>query len=283
VQKVLITGATGVLGRTIVKSAMEAGLAVRQGVRNPAKANSKAEAVHFDYADPSTISPALEGASALVLMAPPLEANAPALLGPIIEAAKAADYQQIVLISAFGVNHSELAPLRIVEHLVIGSDVPHTILRPNFFMENFSEGFLASSLREQSAIYLAAADGKTSFISVLDIAAVVVAALQQSITGAEIDLTGPTALDHFEVAKIFSETLGRTVVYHPLAEAQMLEGARSQGMPEPVVDYLGVLYSVVRAGYAAAIAPYPEFVSGRKPLTFESFAATMGDYREASL
>ncbi len=61
-QKVLITGATGVLGRAIVKSAMGAGLAVRQGVRNPSKANPKAEAVHFDYADPSTISPALEGA-----------------------------------------------------------------------------------------------------------------------------------------------------------------------------------------------------------------------------
>jgi uncharacterized protein YbjT (DUF2867 family) len=279
-QKVLITGATGVLGRAIIQSAMGAGLAVRQGVRNPSKVNTKAEAVHFDYADPSTISPALGGMAAVVLMAPPLEANAPALLGPVVNAAKLAGVRHIVLISAFGVNHNEEAPLRIVEHLVIDSGLPYTVLRPNFFMENFSAGFLASSIREQNGIYLAAGDGKTSFISVEDIAAVVVAALQQSQTGKELDLTGPEALDHFQVAKIISEASGRTIAYHSLTEEQMLEGARSQGMPEPIVVYLGMLYSVVRAGFAAGVAPYPDFVRGRKPLTFEGFADQVADWKK---
>ena len=278
--RVLVTGATGVLGRAIVKSAMDAGLAVRQGVRNPAKASPAADAVHLDYADPSTISPALKGASALVLMAPPLEEKAPALLGPVIKAAKATNFQQIVLISAFGVNHNERAPLRIVERLVIDSGVPYTILRPNFFMENFSEGFLASSIRQQKAIYIAAGDGKISFISVKDIAAVVIAVLQQSLAGTEFDLTGPAALDHFEVAKIISKASGCTVVYHSLSEEQMLVGARSLGMPEPVVAYLGMLYAIVRAGYAAGIAPYPEFVGSRKPLTFEKFAELVADWKK---
>jgi uncharacterized protein YbjT (DUF2867 family) len=271
-QKVLITGATGVLGKAIVKSAVSAGLAVRQGVRDPAKADPAAEATRLDYADPSTISPALEGISALVLMAPPLEANAPALLGPVITVAKSAHVAHIVLISAFGVNHNEQAPMRIVEHLVIDSGVPYTILRPNFFMENFSAGFLASSIREQHAIYLAAADGKTSFISVGDIAAAVIAALTRSLTGKEFDLTGTAALDHAEVAKIISSASGNTVVYHALSEEQMLEGARAQGMPEPIVAYLGMLYSIVRAGYAAGISHDFETITGRKPMTFEAFA-----------
>ena len=128
-QRVFITGATGILGKAIVRSAVGAGRAVRQAVRNPAKANPKAEAVRFDYADPSTIAPALEGISAMVLMAPPLEANAPALLGPVIAGAKAAGVQHVVLISAFGVNHNEQAPMRTVEHLVIDAGVPYTILR----------------------------------------------------------------------------------------------------------------------------------------------------------
>jgi NAD(P)H dehydrogenase (quinone) len=124
-QKVLITGASGVLGRAIVQAAVGTGLAVRQGVRNSSKANPAAETVHLDYADPSTIATALAGVSALVLMAPPLDANAPALLGPVVTAAKAAGVQQIVLISAFGVNHNEQAPMRIVEHLVIDSGIPY--------------------------------------------------------------------------------------------------------------------------------------------------------------
>jgi uncharacterized protein YbjT (DUF2867 family) len=278
-QKILISGATGVLGRAIVESAIDAGLPVRQGMRNPSKAIPAAEAIRLDYADPSTIPAALTGVSALVLMAPPLDANAPALLGPVVSATKDADVQHVVLISAFGVNHNEQAPMRIVEHLVIDSGVPYTILRPNFFMENFSEGPQASGIREQNAIYLAAADGKTSFISVKDIAAVAEAALKQSLTGVELDLTGPEALDHFEVAKMISKASGRTVVYHPLTEEQMLEGARAHGMRESVIAYLAMLYRVVRAGYAAGIAPYPETLTGKKPITFESFAESV-DWNE---
>jgi uncharacterized protein YbjT (DUF2867 family) len=270
--RVFVTGASGVLGRAIVQAAVNAGLAVRQGGRNPAKAEPTTEAVRFDYSDRSTIPPAFQGISALVLMAPPLDANAPALLGPALHAARAAQVQQIVLISAFGVNHNEQAPMRMVAHLVIDSGLPYTILRPNFFMENFSEGFLANGIREQNAIHLAAGNGKTSFISVKDIAAVVVAAVQRSLHDTEIDLTGPEALDHFEVAKMISEASRRTVVYHALTEEQMLAGARSHGMPEPVVAYLAMLYSIVRAGFAAGVAPYPKLSGRPAPLAFADFA-----------
>jgi uncharacterized protein YbjT (DUF2867 family) len=139
-------------------------------------------------------------------------------------------------------------------------------------MENFSAGFLASSIRQQHAIFLAAADGKTSFISAEDIAAAVTATLKRSLTGKEFDLTGPAALDHTEVATIIGEALGSTVVYHALTEDQMLEGARAQGMPEPIVVYLGMLYSVVRAGFAAGVSDDLEKIIGRTAITFEAFA-----------
>jgi uncharacterized protein YbjT (DUF2867 family) len=278
--RVLVTGATGVLGKAIVKAAVADGLTVRQGVRNPSKADPSIDGVRLDYADPSTIAPALAGVSAIVLMSPPLDPNAPAELGPVIAAAKEANLQHLVLISAFGVNHNEQAPLRIVEHLVMDSGVPFTILRPNFFMENFSEGPQAHGIRTGNAIHVAAGDGKTSFISVRDIATIVVAVLRQSLTGKELDLTGPVALDHVEVAKIISDVTGRTIVYHALSEEQMLAGARSHGMPETSVAYLGVLYNVVRAGYAAGVAGDFETITGRQPTTFDAFArATAASWR----
>ena len=269
---VLVIGATGTLGKAIVTAALDAGLSIRQAVRDTARANKAAEAVQFDYADAATIAPALQDVSAVVLQAPPLDANAPALLGPAITAAKDAGVKQIVLISAFGVNHNEQAPMRIVEHLVIDSGVPYTILRPNFFCENFSEGPQAGTIQGQNAIFLAAADGKTSFISVKDIADVAVAAIQQAATGQEVELTGTEALDHNEVAKIISEACGRTITYHAITPEQMSEGAQSHGMPEPMVAYLGMLYGVVRAGHAAGIAPFPESLAGREPTSFEAFA-----------
>lgn len=270
--KILVTGASGVLGRAIVDSATKAGLPVRQGVRDLKKANPDVESIHLDYADPATVPPALAGASGVLLMAPALDPNAPAELEPVIAAAKAARVRHIVFISAFGVNYSEQAPLRVVEHRVIDFGIPYTILRPNFFMENFSEGFLAPAIRATNAIQLAAGEGKTSFISVQDIAAVVITAFQKAITGVEMDLTGPAALDHSEVAAIISRASGHKIEYRPISERQMVDGARAAGLGEPAILYLTMLYSVVRSGFEAGVTNDVERLLGRKPLSFEEFA-----------
>ncbi len=269
---ILVTGASGVLGRAIVAEFAEAGVPLRQAVRNQAKAKSGMDAVRWDYTQPATLAPALAGIGGLLLMAPSLDPDAPAKLGPAVACAKEAGVQHIVFISAFGVNYNEQAPLRIIEHCVMDSGLPYTILRPNFFMENFSEGFLAGGIRGQNGIFLAAGDGKTSFISVRDIAAAALAAFQKPLIGLEFDLTGPEALDHSQAATIISEVSGRPVAYHALTEEQMIEGARAAGVPAPAIGYITVLYSVVRAGYAAAVTPDFERVTGHRPTTFREFA-----------
>jgi uncharacterized protein YbjT (DUF2867 family) len=269
---ILVTGASGVLGRALVTAFADAGLAVRQAVRNLEKAKPGVESVRLDYNDPATISPALAGVGGLLLMAPSLDPNAPAELRPVVERAKTAGVQHIVFNSALGVNYSDQAPLRVVEHIVMDSGIPYTILRPNFFMENFSEGFLSGGIKEQNGIFLAAGDGKTSFISVRDIAAAALVAFQKPLSGQELDLTGPAALDHAEAAAIISEASGRPVKYHSITGEQMVAGARAMGMPEPAIAYMTVLYSVVRAGHAAAVTPVVENVTGRKPVSFREFA-----------
>ena len=270
---IFVTGASGILGRAIVPALSRAGLLVRQGLRDTQKApEAGVEAVRLDYGDPTTLGTALSGAGGMLLMAPSLDPDAPAKLGPLVERAKDAGVSHIVFISAFGVNHNEQAPLRIVEHLVMNSGVPYTILRPNFFMENFSAGFLAGAIKGQNGIFLAAGDGKTSFISTEDIAAVVATAFSAPLTGQELDLTGTEALDHSEAAAVLSEVSGRQIVYHPLTEEQMEAGARAAGVPEQAIGYLMVLYGVVRAGYAAGVAGEVERVLHRRPLTFREFA-----------
>jgi uncharacterized protein YbjT (DUF2867 family) len=249
-EAILVTAANGNLGRA-VDAAL--GDSARQGVRDISKAAPGAPAVRFDYDDPSTFRPALDGAAGLFLVSPPLDPAAPAKLSPVVAAAKDAGVRHVVFLSAFGVDRNEQAPLRMVEHSVTASGIPYTILRPNFFMENFLPG---------TPIFLAAADARTSFISVRDIAAVAAEAFRRPLLNQELDLTGPEALDHHEVARILG------VEYHALTEDQMLDGARANGMPEPNVRYLQMLYAVVRAGYAAAVTDDVERVLGRKPLSF---------------
>jgi len=270
---VLVTGATGNVGRAIVSTLSLKGFKVRAAARNLAKASFAfgVDVVKFDYQDPSTFDAVLTEAESAVLIAPPLDPDAPGKLNPVIDKAKAAGVKHVIFISAFGVDAVEQAPLRRIERHLMASGLNYTILRPNFFMENFSTGFLAPMVK-QGGIHLAAGDGKTSFISTADIAETAARALEDHLLNKEYNLTGPEALDHTTVASILSKVTGRSITYHPLSEEAMFKGLRDNGLPEGAVQYVGVLYGAVRAGYVAAVTTDVEVVTGRRPMNFEAFA-----------
>jgi uncharacterized protein YbjT (DUF2867 family) len=271
---VLVTGASGNLGREVVKALLDKGYDVKAATRDVRKISTSksVRAVRFDYAEPSTFADALDAVRGLFLVAPPMDPEAPAKLVPFVKKAKEAGVRHVVFASALGVDQNEQAPLRVIERALMDSGLAYTILRPNFFMENFSTGFIAPMIKHQNGIFLAAGDGKTSFISTKDIAEVAATAFSEAHYGKEYNLTGPEALDHSQAAKTISDAIGRAVSYHTLPEEAMLQGARNQGMPEGAVQYMGILYAVVRAGYMAAVTDDVRNVTGKGPITFSEFA-----------
>jgi uncharacterized protein YbjT (DUF2867 family) len=249
------------------------GFSVRAAARTPAKLAFPpgVTTVAFDYTDRATHAPALAGIEGLVLISPPLDPEVPAKVNPVIDVAKARGVRHIVMVSAIGVDAVEGAPLRLVERHLMASGVPYTILRPNFFMENFSTGFLAPMVKG-GGIYLAAENAKTSFISVADIAEVAAVAFQEGLAGKEYTLTGPEALDHTAATALISQATGKTVAYHAIPEEAMLAGMRGAGMSESAVQYAGMLYGATRAGYTAGVNSQVETLTKRKPTTFAAFA-----------
>jgi uncharacterized protein YbjT (DUF2867 family) len=272
-KKILAAGANGNLGGAVVRALANTSMTVIAAGTHPEKMQMSQgmEIRKIDYVRPETVAAALKGVDGLFLVAPPLDPEAPAKLNPVIDQAKAAGVRHIVFNSALGVDQNDAAPLRVIEKHLMASGLAYTILRPNFFMENFSSGFLAPMIA-QGGIFLAAGDAGTSFISIEDIAAVAAAAFEKEHFGAEFNLTGPAALDHAQVAKIISEACGRQIRYQALTEEAMLQGARDQGMPEGAVQYMGVLYGAVRSGWLAAVTEDVEKVIGRAPVSFGDFA-----------
>jgi uncharacterized protein YbjT (DUF2867 family) len=270
---ILVTGATGNLGRSVVQALRTTGFRVKAASRHPETIPSaeNVEAVRMDYDDPSTLAPALAKVKGVFLIAPPMDPEAPAKLEPVIEKARTLGVEHIVFNSALGADQNEQSPLRIVERALIASGVNYTILRPNFFMENFSAGFVSPMIKSQGSIFLAAGEGKTSFISTKDIAEVAATAFAKKLFGKEYNLTGPDALDHTEVARIISRAIGKKVTYQPLSEEAMLQGARQAGMPEGAVQYMRALYAAVRAGYTAAVTDDVRLVTGSEPTSFQAF------------
>jgi uncharacterized protein YbjT (DUF2867 family) len=270
-KKILVTGANGNLGGAVVR-ALNRGTVIAGGTHpETMQMPQGVEVRKIDYMQPETVAAALKDVDGLFLVAPPLDPDAPAKLNPVIDQARAAGVRHIVFNSALGVDQNDAAPLRVIEKHLMASGLQYTILRPNFFMENFSAGFLAPMI-SQGGIFLAAGDAGTSFISVEDIAAVAAAAFEKEHFGAEYNLTGPVALDHTQVTRIISEVSGRQIQYHALTEEAMLQGARDQGMPGGAVQYMGVLYGAVRSGWLAAVTDDVENVTGRPPISFGDFA-----------
>lgn len=273
---ILIIGATGNLGSEITLQLTDKGHKVRVGVRKPEQyraPSGQVEAVRFDFDDPTTYCPSLDGIKKLFLIALPLDPEAPLMLAPVIQAAKQAGVEQIVFTSAFGVDQNEEAPLRKIERQLEASGIAHTVLRPNFFMDNFSTGFIGPMIHGADGIFVAAEDAKTSFIAITDIAAVAVAALtEEGHAGKAYNLTGSQALNHTEIAAVISEVSGRNIIYQPISEDDMRQGALENGLLEPNVDYLTFLYQVKRAGHLAATTSDVEQVLGRPAQKFAEFA-----------
>jgi uncharacterized protein YbjT (DUF2867 family) len=274
-KKVLVVGATGKVGRETTAQLVARGVAVRAATRNPQayKGPRGAEAVELDFDRPATFDAAVRGVDGLFLMTRPGEPEPEKSLVPLFDKAKAAGAKRVVLLTALGVDQAEGLGLRKVEKHVLASGLPATILRPNWFMQNFSHGFIRDAIRAMGGIYVPAGNAKVSFIDARDIGAVGAAALvDDQHAGKEYALTGPRALDHSEAAAILSKSAGRTIPYVAIGEDEARKGLAQAGFPPAGVEFMVGLFQAVRAGYNSVVTSDVKRALGREPVSFEQFA-----------
>src|SRR5207302_5795386 len=135
---VLVTGATGTIGRDVARRLSEQGVAVRAGVRDQAKARkqlgSDIALVPFDFENEKTFSEVLDGVEKVFLL-PPLLPNQLEVTNAFVDAAKHAGVHHIVKVSAIGVD-DETRPAAIKSHRanerhIRESGLAFTFLRPN--------------------------------------------------------------------------------------------------------------------------------------------------------
>jgi uncharacterized protein YbjT (DUF2867 family) len=275
--RVLVTGATGNVGSEVSRLLAERGVHVRHSSRrlNPAY---EGEQVRFDFEQPETFGPALEGVDRVFLVRPPALSDVARHVFPFVDAAKQAGISQIVFLSLLGAEQVPFVPHRKIEHHVEASGIPHVFLRASFFMQNLSTTH-AKEIRERDAIDLPAGSGKTSFIDVRDIAEVAAKALSEPVDGSsKPDLTGEEALDYHEVARMLSETLGRPITYREASLPGFLYRRLREGIPLGYALVMGAIYTTARMGQAGLIRPDLRDLLGRPPRNLRQF---LSDHREA--
>ncbi|HVK03459.1 MAG TPA: SDR family oxidoreductase [Armatimonadaceae bacterium] len=281
---ILVAGATGTVGGEVVRAlkAMPAGgaAAFRALVRrSEAVREMKArgvDAVLGDLSDPQEMAAALAGVERLFLVSSPSE-RLVEIESAAADAAKAAGVRQIVKLSGLGSGgDSEVAFMRshrAVEEHVEGLGVPYVFLRPNSFFQNFLGN--AGTIRAQSAFYAPAGDARVSFVDAADIGAVAARVLTDPVeahAGRAYDVTGIEALSHDDIARAFSDLLGREIRYVSVEDAAAREGMIGLGVPEWQADAVVALYRSYRTGGAyARVADTVPRLAGRPARTFAQF------------
>lgn len=272
--KVLVLGGTGKTGRRLVRSLADVGVPVRAASRRPGALRGGVEEIEFDWARPETYGAALSGVESLYLVPPGSVVDPSEQVAAFVEEAVRAGVRRIVDLSALGVDAGEEIGLRKVERAVMDSGVEWTVLRPNWFMQNFSESFLLPSILEGGQVVAPAGDGAVSFIDARDIASVAAAALTEDgrHAGAEYVLTGGRALTFAEAASAIGKATGGEVRYVGVEPEQMREGIVGAGVPEDYADMLLGLFEGIRAGWNEPVTGDVERVLGRPPIDFADFA-----------
>ncbi|MBB2943402.1 uncharacterized protein YbjT (DUF2867 family) [Actinoplanes lutulentus] len=263
---VLVLGASGKTGSRVARILSERGLAVRAARRDPR--------VRFDWNDDATFAPTLDGVTGVYLVSPVMRVDFAADVSAFLDQAELAGVEHVTYLSGYGVEHApaEVA-LRAVE-LDLGSRkaFTHSIIRPAWFMEDFSETFL-KPVADQ--IVVPNGNGREAFVAVEDIAAVAAATLcePERHAGKAYAPTGPEALTVEEAAAVISTAIGRTITYRDTDREGWVRAMVASGIPEAYGDVLRTLTSTIAEGHGSTPNGDVLAVTGSIPITFADFAA----------
>jgi uncharacterized protein YbjT (DUF2867 family) len=267
--EVLVTGASGNVGASVVEQLLERGIGVRAGGRHLDSLTEQApqaEAVRLDVADPTTFAPALEGIDRVFLIRPPAIARVGPTVNAFVDAASAAGVAHVVFSSVAGAEDNRIVPHHRIETHLIDSDMPWTILRPGFFAQNLATAYRNDILGDDR-IHLPAGDGRVAFIDTRDLGelAAVILADPDPHTGRGYTLTGPRAVTFDRVAALLTEALGRPIRYEPASVLGYLRHLRTMGLPITKACVQTVLHVGLRRGDAEQVDPTLARLLGRAP------------------
>lgn len=275
--KLLITGASGNVGRYVASYAVKNGEKIVLASTNPEKLKkiygSQAEYVFFDFTKSETFVSALHDVDRIFLMRPP-HLGRPQDLKPFIDTMQTGSIRMITFLSLIGIEKNPIPPHHKIEAYIEASGIPYCHLRPSFFMQNLSDVH-DFEIREFNRIVVPVGHALTSFIDAEDIGELAARILSEPKLHEKraYSLTGPEAIDYDEVAAILTEVLGRTIVYTKsspmLAENYWI---KIQGLDKEYAKVMSMLYLMTRLGTAKRITGDFFEIMNRPPHSFREFA-----------
>jgi len=232
------------------------------------RAVSRSTSPVFDWENPETWRPAIEGTrSAYVTYQPDLAVpSAESTIKEFVRVAADAGLEHIVLLSGRGEDGAQRA-----EDVLKSSGLSWNIVRASWFAQNFSESFMLEGILEGELV-LPAGDIPEPFIDVDDIADVAVAALTETSHRNKLfEVTGPRAMTFAQCIDEISEAIGRPVKYTSIPVDAYINALKEQSVPGDMQWLLHELFTVVFDGRNSKVMPGVEEALGRPATDFKTY------------
>jgi uncharacterized protein YbjT (DUF2867 family) len=277
----LVTGATGNIGRELARELDSKGAKFRVLVRDAARAAGlpeRAERVVGDLGDPATLMPAFAGVDSLFLLVPGIGTDHTA---HAIAAAQTAGVRHIVYLSSYAVIGDPMPAMGRWHHereqMIRACGIPATILRPCGFMTNALDWL--PTIREGGFVLDPVGPGRAAPIDPADIAAVAALALtEDGHQGKQYALTGDEAFTVAEQVRILAEAIGRDIEVRDVATpAEAVRFRYPNGAPQALADAIIEGLTLMRADTTGFRTDTVEQLLGRKPRTFTDWCARNTD------
>lgn len=278
-KRILVTGATGNVGREVVQALQHlGGVIIRAGVRHVAlheatwRAWPQVQPVVFDFCDAATHAAALAGCDGLFLLRPPELTDA---FGDLIARARRAGVGHIVFLSVQGAEDNRFIPHHKTEQLLRASGVPYTLLRPAYFMQNFITT-LRADLVARHRIFLPAGRARSALVDVRDVgsvAAVVLAEPGAQHHGQAYTLTAQHRLTFQQMAEQLTAGLGVPIAYESPTPWTFYRAKRREGLAPGFILVMLLLHYLPRFLAEPPVTSTIAELLGRPPIEFEQFVA----------
>lgn len=260
---ILVTGASGNLGRQVVQHLVARGIPYVETVRS--LDHTSTNSVVLDFLKPETFQWALQGCDRVFLMRPPAISNTKATLNVFVDEARRSGVKQIVFISVAGAGSNPVVPHHAVEQKLRHAPSGWTIIRPGFFMQNLEHAYL-QDIKQDSRIYVPSGGARVAFVDVRDIAEIAVNALIDPATHDQkvYTITGPQALSFVEVAGLLSKALNRQITYQPAGILGYMQHLHRRGLPLAQVAVQTILHVGLRFGQSSNVTDLLQKLLGHK-------------------
>ncbi|KMQ50935.1 hypothetical protein CHISP_2077 [Chitinispirillum alkaliphilum] len=281
--RILVTGATGYLGKEVLRRYSLMGVEVRAAVHRTDHAvkelrSEMIETVPLDFTDKSLVENALEGVEIIVLITPAVS-ELSEYVRIMLDVAKSSSVSHVIKISPTSVKKVPMIKLskwhREAEMLLEESGIDYTIVRHNCLMQYFFSCMQPTG----GLIYLPLGKENVSFIDARDVA-VAISEISMSLGNHRkraYNLTGPQALSMFKATSIITEVISQHVEYADISEETTKHVMDGMGIPSWLSDLYLELYAFYRAGLACDVSEDFELITGGSSTTFLDFARDHAD------